>query len=304
MLYSDKNKKYSYDQLRLVTSKTRNKWYNKQITAVCKNKVCMDIGTGSGILSLMAIEGGAKHVYMIDRVPLYCAMATQMFETLNIPKDKYTIINSEFTPQLENEQLPKVDVIYSETISGHFFHQDFHRICEILSTSKNKDAILIPNLLTGDFAVFDNHEAVHQRVLTGVKEIDDKYDINTQLVFKTDVEPDQRHAVGRIYEKDLSADLFRICHALKSTYRTILKDVINFDVKNPDMSLKWTKDISELPNGKYGMAFYGSIHAGNSNSLFMPVDCWPTHFYVFNKTTDIMQVKFNESFGDFVISSI
>lgn len=40
--------------------------YTKAITKTCKDKVVLDLGCGTGVLSVLAIEAGALKVYAVD----------------------------------------------------------------------------------------------------------------------------------------------------------------------------------------------------------------------------------------------
>lgn len=75
-----------------------------------KDKVVLDIGCGTGILSIFAVRAGAKHVYAIEKANIHLK-ASEIIH-LNSYEDKITVING----KVEEIELPveKVDIIISE----------------------------------------------------------------------------------------------------------------------------------------------------------------------------------------------
>ncbi|KAL3232850.1 Protein arginine N-methyltransferase 1 [Nakaseomyces bracarensis] len=80
-----------------------------------KDKVVLDVGCGTGILSMFAAKNGAKHVIGVDMSSII-EMAKQLVE-LNGFSDKITLLRG----KLEDVELPfpKVDIIISEWM-GYF----------------------------------------------------------------------------------------------------------------------------------------------------------------------------------------
>ncbi len=80
-----------------------------------KDKIVLDIGCGTGILSIFAARAGAKHVYGIEFADI-ADFATEIVKVNNLT-DKVTIIKS----KVEEAVLPveKVDIIISEWM-GYF----------------------------------------------------------------------------------------------------------------------------------------------------------------------------------------
>ena len=80
-----------------------------------KDKIVLDIGCGTGILSIFAARAGAKHVYGIEFADI--ADYAQEIVKVNNLTDKVTIIKS----KVEEAVLPveKVDIIISEWM-GYF----------------------------------------------------------------------------------------------------------------------------------------------------------------------------------------
>lgn len=79
------------------------------------NKIVLDIGCGTGILSIFASRAGAKHVYGIDAADI-AIQASQIVQQNNL-SDKITIIKG----KVEEVELPvqSVDIIVSEWM-GYF----------------------------------------------------------------------------------------------------------------------------------------------------------------------------------------
>jgi len=80
-----------------------------------KDKIVLDVGCGTGILSMFAVKAGAKHVYAVDCSDII--IQAQQIIIDNGFKDKITLIQS----KVEDMNLPvdKVDVILSEWM-GYF----------------------------------------------------------------------------------------------------------------------------------------------------------------------------------------
>ncbi len=80
-----------------------------------KDKVVLDIGCGTGILSIFAARAGAKHVYAIENAEI--ALFAELIIKENGLSDKITVIKG----KMEEVTLPvpKVDIIISEWM-GYF----------------------------------------------------------------------------------------------------------------------------------------------------------------------------------------
>ena len=302
----------------LLTSEYRNNWFYNQIKKACPDKICLDIGTGSGILSLFAIHSGAKHVYMIDHNLDCCEMASDIFEYNNIPKEKYTIIHDEFDSSLA-KTLPSIDVIVSETINGMFFNVGHHTICKtIQNTPSLKDATMIPDKIYGSLTFFkdiNSIEAVEQlfkkrdtikKIHTGVEHIDNEYTISSNIIDKNFYQDRELHPVLQTnhllcrpwvnphskYEK-IMLNIWQDAIA-SACYTT--DDVIKYNTYNPPTTLEWQTNI-DIPDNVYGIRLNGFLECERTNSarLEMYKEVWPTHFYKFTKVNNNLKIQFNDT---------
>ena len=81
---------------------------------VTPDSVVLDIGAGTGILSIFAAQAGAKKVYSVERSPV--AQAAKQIIADNGLSDRITVIQGE----MEALELPeKVDIIVSEWLGGY-----------------------------------------------------------------------------------------------------------------------------------------------------------------------------------------
>ena len=78
-----------------------------------KDKVCCDLGAGTGILSLFALKAGIKHIYIIENQINMIKIIENLLDRHNIEKNRYTIYQGWST----DIKLPvKVDCIIHELI--------------------------------------------------------------------------------------------------------------------------------------------------------------------------------------------
>lgn len=303
-----------YDHTMLFSGKYRNNWYYNQIKTVSRDKVCLDIGTGSGILSLFALHCGAKHVYMVDHNINCCIMAKNILQEAGIDPFRYTIIHTKFDESLVST-LPNIDVVISEVISSNFFDIDLNKIYNIVKNSQQtKNAILVPDTIQGSFNIFsdldcfdkiDNIRNNYEYLKTGVIEIDDAYNFDVKF-FCDDIHLNEKYFI-RIFEKknDTISNLMRelYINSLESHVAT-LKNVIQYNMHQPYHNYTW-KINSDIPNGKYGALLIGEIgcsQIAHSSKHLMNQDVWATYFYKFNKTSNTINIKFDHNKRNFIFS--
>ena len=112
---------------------------------VFKDKIVLDIGSGTGILSIFAAKAGAKHVYGIE----FADIADYANEIIKKNKlsDRITIIKS----KVEDVKLPvdKVDIIISEWM-GYFLLYESMLDTVLLARDKwlQKDGYMLPDHAT------------------------------------------------------------------------------------------------------------------------------------------------------------
>jgi type I protein arginine methyltransferase len=98
-----------------------------------KDKIVLDIGCGTGILSIFAARAGAKHVYAVDNAEI--ALFAQEIVNENGFKDKITIIKG----KMEEIEFPfgegEVDIIISEWM-GYFLLYESMLDCVLWARDK------------------------------------------------------------------------------------------------------------------------------------------------------------------------
>lgn len=103
------------DEVRTLTYRN-SMWHNKHLF---KNKIVLDVGCGTGILSMFAAKAGAAHVYGVDMSGI--VEQAKNIVSANGLSDKITIIRG----KVEEITLPvdKVDIIISEWMGYCLFYE-------------------------------------------------------------------------------------------------------------------------------------------------------------------------------------
>ena len=122
----------------------RNVKFKEAISSVdLTNKLVLDIGTGSGFLSMLAVQQGAKHVYTCESNYYVAEKAKQIIDR-NGFSNSITVINKLSTDLIVGIDLPDMmDVLISETVDCGFFGEGFG--ISLIHAKKNllKDSALI-----------------------------------------------------------------------------------------------------------------------------------------------------------------
>lgn len=99
----------------MLAHDARNRAYETAIKSVIKaGDIVLDIGTGSGLLAMMAIRAGAAHVYACELNPVLASAARDIIDR-NGFSDKITLIEKHSSQIKIGEDMPaKADVMVTE----------------------------------------------------------------------------------------------------------------------------------------------------------------------------------------------
>ncbi|KAI3956776.1 hypothetical protein MKW92_014027 [Papaver armeniacum] len=148
----------------MLKDTVRTKTYQNVIyknTFLFKDKIVLDVGAGTGILSLFCAKAGAKHVYAIECSQM-ADMAKQIVET-NGFSNVITVLKG----KVEEIELPvpKVDIIISEWM-GYFLL--FENMLDTVLYARNKwlvnDGIVLPDKATLYVTAIEDHEYKEDKI--------------------------------------------------------------------------------------------------------------------------------------------
>ncbi|CAF3547175.1 unnamed protein product [Fusarium graminearum] len=160
--------RYSYDHHgiheEMLKDEVRTRSYMNAIMQnkhIFKDKVVLDVGCGTAILSMFAAKAGAKHVIGVD-------MSTIIFKAREIVKinglsDKITLLQG----KMEEVELPfpKVDIIISEWM-GYFllYESMLDTVLYARDTYLQKDGLIFPDKATIFFAGIEDGDYKEDKI--------------------------------------------------------------------------------------------------------------------------------------------
>lgn len=102
----------------MINDDERNAAYERALNrAVTPDSIVLEIGTGSGLVAMMAARAGAKHVVTCEAVPILAARAKETIAR-NGFSDRITVLSKRSTQVKLGEDLPeKADIFVSELIN-------------------------------------------------------------------------------------------------------------------------------------------------------------------------------------------
>lgn len=117
-----------------LNDRGRNLFYKNTIKETCKNKVCVDVGSGTGILTDYALESGAKKIYCVEIRKSRANHLREKYKNNN----KVLVIENDFL----NTNIGDAEVFFLEQI-GCQFDNDFS--FKKFMTHVGPEANIIPN---------------------------------------------------------------------------------------------------------------------------------------------------------------
>lgn len=181
---------YISHQKQMLTDTVRMRAYNSAILKnkdIFEGKVVLDVGAGSGVLSIWAAQANAKKVYAIE----YTDMAK--IARKNVAKNGFADVIEVIQTSVEELELPeKVDIIVSEWM-GYFLLRE----SMLDSVIKARDKWMKP-----DGLMFPSHAAMQIAPVTNEK---DRLDNGAQFDAKLDEWETFAWEMQGLYNFDVSA---------------------------------------------------------------------------------------------------
>jgi predicted RNA methylase len=134
----------------MINNKVRNNFYDK-ILKKCKNKKCIEVGGGTGLLSIIALKHGATHVTCFEHdLNTYNAL-NNAIKYCNL-QSKITLINENFTSySIEKHNLYDCELIFHELFGKNLWNDPGWPLRG--SFDKKINIEIIPNKLVSNFYI-------------------------------------------------------------------------------------------------------------------------------------------------------
>ncbi len=103
----------------MLDDRRRNEVYDAAIRkAVAGNRTVLDVGTGSGLLSMMGVRAGAEHVYTCEVIEPIAEIARTVIAD-NGFAERITVINKRSSDLVLGEDIPeRLDLLVTETVDS------------------------------------------------------------------------------------------------------------------------------------------------------------------------------------------
>ena len=136
----------------MINDTGRNIAYKAAIERVAPGSVMCDIGTGTGLLSILAAKAGAKKVYSIEMDPGRAKFARDMISKLGITNIQ--VINKNFLRCNRLDIPDDIDYFISETIGNPIFNEN---IVDLSKHAKQWGGTFIPGKIEVTAEIYKNH---------------------------------------------------------------------------------------------------------------------------------------------------
>ena len=109
--------------LPIINDFMRNQFYDCILLGKVRNQRCMDIGFGTGLLSLLALKHGASSILAYESDLDRYHLGSQIIQLLKL-QDQITLLNERYT---HDRGLDKIDVIITETVDGNLWYEGLYK---------------------------------------------------------------------------------------------------------------------------------------------------------------------------------
>lgn len=105
--------------LSMINDFLRNQFYDSSLKETVKDRHCIDVGFGTGLLTVLALQHGAKSVIAYESDQDRYHLGQEVIKTLGL-RDRVTLFNDRYDYSMLDEH-PKVEVLFTETVNGNLW---------------------------------------------------------------------------------------------------------------------------------------------------------------------------------------
>jgi len=209
----------------MINDRGRNIAYKNAIERVAPGSIMCDIGTGTGLLSILAAKAGAKKVYSIEMDPGRAEYARGLIKKLGLD-NIIQVINKNFY-KLDRVDMPDdIDYFVSETIGSPIFNED---IIDLAKHSKQWGGTFIPGTIDLIVEIYNNHPIL-PLVYASSEAFEFQPDIDIDNDFENEVNTSfqtQHPSDSTIYRMNFIDNLFQQLPCFKADGIDLKFDVIH-----------------------------------------------------------------------------
>ena len=251
----------------MINDTGRNQLYKMAIEAAVPGKVVCDIGTGTGLLSILAAKAGATKVYSVEMDPGRAAFATQVIKQVGLD-NIIEVINADFlTTDIQ------ADVYISETIGSHVFNEN---ILAIADHALRNGGVFIPGSFDLRLAVYQDHP-IFPLVVLDSQAFEFQPDVDIDPTFETIINQQfqNRHPADQtLYQASIVNNLFPMLSKFTDLKLTKLYETeplrIDLGTNIDPANITLTVPNQELTNNAVAVVLF--FTANMYGTVTMPVE--------------------------------
>jgi len=250
----------------MINDTGRNVYYKRAIEAAVPGKVVCDIGTGTGLLSILAAKAGAEKVYSVEMDPGRADFARKIIHKVGL-SDRIEVIHKNFF-----DTDIRADIFVSETIGTPVFNEDIIAISKHATRHGGK---FIPGSFDLWVEIYDDHP-IFPIVMTESSAFEFQPDINIDPVFEKIINDSfqaQHPLDSTIYKANYIQNLFTMLPRFNDLKLTKLYQSeplrIDFNGNIDINNISITVPASKLPSNTFVAVLFW--RANMYDNIVMPV---------------------------------
>ena len=110
--------------LPMINDFVRNSFYDRVLKETVNDKVCLEIGFGTGLLSMLALKHGAKKIIAFESDSNRYILGKEVIDSLKLSNKVELIYDRFYANKLQN--FPDVEVIFCETVNQNLWGEGIY----------------------------------------------------------------------------------------------------------------------------------------------------------------------------------